>query len=145
MTGTDTITAIDRQNTAEPWRRPNGQFGPNNPGKPKGATGRRGKAEIDRLDQRSGAIWAVIDQRLAEHCVKTALFLLARLLPSERTIDVAADAASIAEALEDSAVSTTEANRLALTVKSLKEAEQVDAMRERLDAIERLLAVQGRV
>lgn len=113
-------------------------------GRPIGAKGKRGKAEIDRLHDRSGAAWAVIDKRLGEGCVKTALFLLSRLLPSERVVDVSPDSGSIGDALSEAALSTTEANRLALTVKSLKEAETVDAMRERLDAIERLLEVQGR-
>ena len=137
-------TAVEKRSISEPWRNPNGTFGANNPGRPVGALGKRGKAEIDRLHQRSEAVWRVIDQRLAENCVKTALFLAARMLPAERVVEVPTDARGIADAIAAGDLTPTESNRLALALRSLSEAENVDALRSRLDEIEKLLAVQGR-
>jgi hypothetical protein len=137
-------TEIDRQ-IAEPWRKPDGKFGPGNPGKPKGARGRAGKAEIDRLRARSEKVWAVIDQRLAENCVKTALFLASRMLPDVRSIELdSVQPEDVAEAIAAGEITVSEAAKLANAVKTLKDAAAVDEMRARLDEIEALLAAKGR-
>lgn len=140
-----TPSTLEQAENSAPARDARGRLLPGHTmGRPVGAKGKRGRAEIERLHERSAAAWSVIDQRLSQGCTKTALFVLSRLLPSERVVDVSADPASIGDALSEAALSTTEANRLALTVKSLKEAETVDAMRERLDAIEALLFAKGK-
>lgn len=136
---------LDPSNTGEPWRNSNGQFGKGNPGKPKGARHRASKAEIERLRERSETMWRLVDQKLAEGCVKTLLFLLTRLLPDARTVELdTTDPGALADAVLDGSLSPGEANKLALSVAKLKEVETVDAMRERLDAIERLLDAKGR-
>ena len=147
ISGIETMSAnteIDRPNT-EPWRRPNGQFGVGNPGKPRGARHRASKAEIERLRSRSERMWALVDQKLEEGCTKTLLFLLARLLPDSRTVDLdTSDPSAMADAVVDGSLSPVEANRISQSLKHLKEIQQVDAIAERLSEIERLLAVQGR-
>ncbi len=133
-----------RQNT-EPWRNADGTFGRGNPGKPKGARHRASKAEIERLRSRSDRMWALVDQKLAEGCTKTLLFLLARILPDARTVELdTADPGALAEAVTDGTMTSTEANRISQSLKHLKEIETVDAIAERLSEIERLLDVKGR-
>lgn len=111
---------LDRPNT-EPWRRRDGTFGPGNPGKPKGARHRASKAEMDRLRSRSERMWALVDRKLDEGCTKTLLFLLARILPDSRTVDLGtSDPAEMAEAVVDGALSPVEANRLSQSLKHLK-------------------------
>lgn len=134
----------DRHN-AEPWRLPDGRFGPGNPGKPKGARGRAGKAEIDRLRARSEKVWQVIDQRLAEGCTKTALFLASRLLPDVRAVEL--DGLSpdeVGEAIADGSLTPSEAVKLSQAIRALKDTVDMDHMRQRLDMIESLLAAKGR-
>lgn len=144
MTGTNTATELDRRNT-EPWRKPDGRFGPGNPGKPVGARHRASKAEIERLRSRSERMWQLVDQKLEEGCTKTLLFLLARLLPDSRTVDLdTSDPGAMADAVVDGSLSPVEANRISQSLKHLKEIEQVDAIALRLSEIEKLLAVQGR-
>lgn len=114
-------------------------------GRPLGSTNRRGKAEIDRLDQRSGAVWAVVDRRLSEGCVKTALFLLSRMLPADRPVEAdTSNPVALADAMAEGLLSPVESNRLAQAARSLAEIEQIDEMRSRLDEIEALLLRQGR-
>lgn len=137
-------TELDRPNT-EPWRRRDGTFGPGNPGKPKGARHRASKAEIERLRSRSERMWALVDQKLSEGCTKTLLFLLARILPDSRTVDLdTSDPAEMAEAVVDGSLSPVEANRISQSLKHLREIEQVDELRGRLDEIEALLLSQRR-
>ena len=76
--------------------------------------------------------------------LKAATFVLARFLPSERVIDVPAEPNGIADALTQGELTPTESNRLALAVKSLKEAAGIDEMRARLDEIEALLIAQNK-
>lgn len=140
-------TELDRPKTDSYARNGDGTFasGPGNPGKPKGATHRASQAEIKRLRDRGPALWALVDQKLAEGDVKVLLFLLARLLPDSRTIDIGtSDPSAMAEAVTDGSLSPVEANRLAQSVRSLKEVEAVEELRQRLDAIEALLEAKGR-
>ena len=137
-------TELDRPNT-EPWRRRDGTFGPGNPGKPRGARHRASKAEIEALRSRSDRMWALVDQKLSEGCTKTLLFLLARILPDSRTVDLdTSDPAAMAGAVVDGSLSPVEANRISQSLKHLREIEQVDAIAARLSEIERLLDAKGR-
>lgn len=134
-------------NSAAPNRDARGRLLPGHRagGRPKGSVNVAGRAEIDRLRQRSAAVWSVIDQRLASGCVKTALWLASRLLPDSRVVEVdSSDPAEVAASVVDGSLTTTEANRLALALKSLREIEQVDAIAARLSEIERLLDAKGR-
>jgi len=137
---------LDQAQNSGPARDARGRLLPGHKmGRPPGSPNRRGKAEIERLDQRSAAVWAVVDQRLSEGCVKTALFLLSRLLPADRAVGAdASNPTALAEAIGDGSLSPVEANRLAQTARSLAEVEQIDEMRSRLDEIEALLLKQGR-
>lgn len=141
----NTTTENLRQD-ADPWRRgSDGRFGPNNRGKPPGTLNKAGKGEIDRLRARSERVWQVIDQRLAEGCVKTALFLLARMLPDQRVVELeSVQPEDVAAAVADGEITIAEAAKLAATVRSLRDVEQMDDMRQRLDSIEALLAAKGR-
>ncbi len=111
-----------------------------NMGRPKNSTNKAGRAEVDRLRARSEAVWAVVDKRLAEGCAKTALFLLSRLLPDCRIVDLESNAPdAVADAVTDGTLTPTEAGKIASAVKLLKDAAGVDEMRTRLDEIESLL------
>ena len=114
-------------------------------GRPRGSGNRAGTREIHRLRARSDAVWAVIDQRLSEGCVKTALFLASRLLPDVRSIELdGIGPEDVGAAIAEGIVTPAEAVKLSQAIKHLKDAETVDALRGRLDAIESLLAAKGR-
>ncbi|GMN12430.1 hypothetical protein [Altererythrobacter sp. MTPC7] len=136
-------TELERTKS-EPWRKPDGTFGPGNPGKPKGARHRFNKAVLDRLGGLTDKAMATLERKLDEGELKAATFVLARFLPSERVVDVAAEPHEIADAIGEGELTVQESNRLAQAVKTLKEAAGVDEMRARLDEIEALLTAQGR-
>lgn len=139
-----TPTEKDRQ-IAEPWRQPDGRFGPGNPGKPRGARGRAGKAEIDRLRARSEKVWQVIDAKLAEGDVKVALFLASRLLPDVRAVELdSISPGDVGEAIAAGEITPAEAQKLATSLRALADVETVDFLRGRLDEIEQILASKGR-
>jgi hypothetical protein len=114
-------------------------------GRPRGSQNRAGTREIHRLRARSDRAWDVIDQKLAEGCVKSALFILQRLLPDSRSIELdGIDPASIGEAIAAGEVTPPEAIRLSQAAKHLADVETVDALRGRLDQIEAILSAKGR-
>ena len=126
-------------------RHANGRFKPGHGiGRPKGARSQFNKAVLDQLGGLTTKAMATLERKLDEGDLKAATFVLARFLPSERVVDVPAGPDSIADALSEGQLTPTESNRLALAVKSLKEAVGIDEMRARLDEIEALLVAQNK-
>lgn len=147
MTGTNTTTLNQAPNSgAGPARDARGRLLPGHTmGRPVGARGKASRGEIERLRSRSERMWQLVDEKLAEGDTKVLLFLLSRILPDARTVELdSTDPATLAEAVTDGTMTSTEANRISQSLKHLREIQQVDAIAERLSEIERLLAVQGR-
>ncbi|MFL0671961.1 MAG: hypothetical protein ACJLS3_11230 [Erythrobacter sp.] len=114
-------------------------------GRPAGSRNRASKVELERLRYRSEAAWRVIDQRLAEGCVKSALWVLSRLTPDARVTEIdVSDPAAVSEAIETGDLTIHEAHKLSATVRALRDTEMMDAMKQRLDTIEALLNSKGR-
>lgn len=137
-------TAETERAKSEPWRNADGTFGRGNPGKPKGASHRFNREVLAQLGNLTSKAVATLETRLEAGDLKAATFVLSRFLPSERVIDVPAEPNGVADMLSEGGLTPTESNRLALAVKSLKEAAGIDEMRARLDEIEALLIAQNK-
>lgn len=132
-------TEIDRPVTDE-HRDRHGRFTRGNPGKPAGAKHRFNKEVLERLGGLTTKAMETLERKLDEGDLKAATFVLARFLPSERTIELGtSDPNGIADAAAEGELTPTEANRLAQAINTLKTAAGVDEMRARLDEIEALL------
>lgn len=139
-----TQTTETERPKSEPWRNADGTFARGNPGKPKGASHRFNREVLAQLGNLTNKALVALERKLEQGDLKAATFVLARFLPSERVIDVPAEPNGIADALSQGELTPTESNRLALAVKSLKEAAGIDEMRARLDEIEALLIAQNK-
>ena len=129
---------LDRAKS-EPWRRPDGTFGPGNPGKPRGSTHKFNREVLNQLGGLTAKAMRTLERKIDEGDLKASLFVLARFLPSERVIDVPAEPNGLADFVAEGGLTPTETNRLAQAIKTLKEASGIDEMRARLDEIEALL------
>lgn len=117
-------------------------------GRPVGAKGKAGSGHLARLHERADAAWAVVDERLSQSCPKTALFILQRLLPAERTVEVPGGTArDWAEALAAGDLTAGEAQRAATALRALADTDELKAIKARLDELETILAarVDGRL
>lgn len=124
-------------------RLPNGRFKPGHGiGRPRGSRSKFNKAVLDRLAGLTDKALCTLEARLDQQDLKAALWVLARFASAERVVDVPTDPQGIADAIQSGDCTPTEANRLALALRSLTEAENVEAMRSRLSEIEAILQQQ---
>jgi hypothetical protein len=137
-----TLSTETERPVSEPWRRKDGTFGPGNPGKPRGATHKFNREVLERLGGLTDKALTTLERKLEEGDLKAATFVISRFSSAERTVDVPVDPAGLAEAIAAGDVTPTEANRLALALRSLTEAENVENMRARLSEIEAILEQQ---
>lgn len=111
-------------------------------GRPKGARSQFNKAVLERLGDLTDKALQTLEARLDQQDLKAALWVLNRFSSAERVVDAPVDPAGLAEAIAAGDLTPTEANRLSLALRSLTEAENVEAMRARLDEIESVLDQQ---
>lgn len=139
-----TTNTVSKRAKTESWRNSDGTFGAGNPGKPKGATHRFNREVLNQLGNLTGKALKALETALDQGDVKAALWTLSRFTPSERIVDVPHGPSAVADMLAEGDLTPSESNRLALAVKSLKEASGIDEMRGRLDEIEALLIKQSK-
>lgn len=132
----------ERPKTDPYARRSDGTFGPNNVGKPKGATHKFNREVLAALGGLTTKALATLERKLEEGDLKAATFVISRFSSAERVVDVSVDPQGIADAIQSGDLTPTEANRLALALRSLTEAENVENMRARLSEIEAILEQQ---
>jgi len=83
----------------------------------------------------------VLKEKLGQHDLKAALYILDRFLPSERSVAVGStDPAAVADALADGLLTPTEAGKAASAIATLANVAEVKELRDRLDEIEALIA-----
>lgn len=137
----------DAQNSAHaPARDATGKLLPGHTmGRPRGSRNRASKAELERLRYRSEAAWRVIDERLAAGDLKAALWILSRLTPDARVVELDSTSPDdVGEAVASGDLTIGEAMKLSAAVRALRDVEQMDQMKARLDQIEALLAAKAR-
>lgn len=126
-------------------RHPDGRFKAGHSiGRPKGARSQFNRAVLERLGGLTDKALVTLEARLDQQDLKAALWVLSRFSSAERTVDVPVDPTGLADAIAEGDCTPTEANRLALALRSLTEASNVEAMRTRLSEIEAILEQQGK-
>lgn len=126
-------------------RHADGRFKPGHSiGRPRGSRSQFNRAVLERLGGLTDKALATLEARLDAQDLKAALWILSRFSSAERVVDVPIDPASLADAIQSGDCTPTEANRLSLVLRSLTEAENVEAMRTRLSEIEAILEKQGK-
>lgn len=143
ISGIETMTIKPVCEAENSVRHADGRFKPGHSiGRPKGARSQFNKAVLERLGGLTGKALATLERKLEEGDLKAATFVISRFSSAERTVDVPVDPAGLAEAIAGGDCTPTEANRLALALRSLTEASNVEAMRNRLSEIEAILDQQ---
>jgi hypothetical protein len=123
-------------------RGPGGKFLPGHRlGRPRGSKNRLNADVLDALGDLSSHALAVLKEKLGQHDLKAALYILDRFLPSERSVAVGStDPAAVADALADGLLTPTEAGKAASAIATLANVAEVKELRDRLDEIEALIA-----
>lgn len=133
-------TETNREIT-EPWRKPNGQFGLNNPGKPKGAVHRINRETLNAVGEMRGEALAVLKQELANGNLRAACYVLDRFLPSERAVPLdSVHPESVVAALAAGDASPVEAARMANAMKTVSDASAVQELAAKVDELEAWIA-----
>lgn len=116
-----------------------GKFGPGNPGRPVGsrnAVSRKAVAEIHNLSE--AALKALKDNvDKGDH--RAVAYVLDRILPAGRIVEIDPSATGISEALTDGSLSVAELKDLATAIGNLKSISEIETMRDEIAELRRLL------
>lgn len=126
--------------TWSPQRGPGGKFLPGQGGRPKGSRNRFAAATMKQItDLKDDAIESLTAQVQAGN-MDTVKFVLERIVGRNRMIELSGDKPTdVSDALINGEISTDEAKAIATVIEKLRRVEDLDAVVERLAALERLL------
>ena len=131
---------MERQNTES--RQSNGRFGGGNPGRPVGARNRTPSKYALTCEEHTGLAFRVLHDRLLDGDLKAALFVLSRVLPSERLIELpSSEPHAWADAMAEGVISPAEAAKAAQALKTINDATIVVDLQARLDELETRLSL----
>lgn len=134
---------LERGDTVDS-RKPNGQFGPGNAGKPKGARNRLNKQLLDALGDLSSQSIMVLRNALNEGNVRTAMYVLDRFLPTERSVEIqSTEPSAWADALANGDLTPGEAAKAAQAMKTLADAAEVREIKTKLEELELMFSALG--
>jgi hypothetical protein len=142
LTGVDNVPEAIRENTT--YHDSKGRFAPGNPGKPKGTLNKAPSRYALQCAEHAPLAFQVLHDRLVAGDLKAALFVLQRVLPSERLIELpSSDPSAWADAMADGLVSPTEAAKAASALNTLASAAEVKDLMARLDELEHRFGLGG--
>lgn len=134
----DNQTAENRSIAA--GRAPDGRFTSGNPGRVPGSRNRVSSATMQELKNLAPTALTVLKNGLARDDVKSAIYVLDRILPTQRTVQLeGSDVSSIVSALVSGEISPDEARLISSSIAKLKDLQDMDALKARLLEIEALL------
>lgn len=114
-----------------------GRFAQGNPGRPHGAKAKASRVTLARIKaMEDGAIQKLWEAVLAKE--KWAVeFVLSKILPASRTVEFeGVTGADIIAALEAGDITPEEAKSITATIRNLKEMDDIDQIRARLEELE---------
>ncbi|MBO7705389.1 MAG: hypothetical protein J6S68_07030 [Acinetobacter sp.] len=121
-------------------RAKDGKFTHGNPGRVPGSRNRVSSATMQELKNLAPSALTVLKNGLERDDVKAATYVLDRILPNQRTVELEnADVVSIINALTNGDVSPDEARLISQSIARLREVEELDRVKDRLAEVERLL------
>jgi len=117
-----------------------GRFAAGNPGKPKGARRKLSQATLHEIVGMKDDAVEGLRQRIAANDMDAIKFVLERIVGRNRMITLDGDQPrDVTNALIEGEISTEEAKAIATVIEKMRCIEDMDALAERLDRVEKLL------
>lgn len=135
------MTANSDEDVNPPIRDERGRFLRGNPGRPPGTRVKLSKRALRQVHDNFDLLIGVLIYKALEGDTDAAKFLLSLGLPKDQPVDLPElSAQSVADAVMSGEVTPTEGRTLATTLAKLREVQDVDELRARLEELERSLA-----
>ncbi|MEB8389381.1 hypothetical protein OO012_19370 [Rhodobacteraceae bacterium KMM 6894] len=135
-----TDSSLENSNSRVMQRDANGRLLPGSGGRPAGSKNLRVNGALTDLRSMSPDAVEVVRTAIANGDVRTATWLLERLLPASRVVELpGSDVQDIINALAAGDISPTEAKTIAHTIAHLKNVSEIDELRAQVDSLGRLL------
>jgi len=136
---------VNNRSIAAPSGRDNkGQFTAGNVGRIPGSKNKVANGALADLRSMTPDAVDVVRKAIKKGDVKTATWLLERVMPAQRVVELdGADVDNVIAALIQGEISPTEAKTIAHSIAHLKNVSEIDDLREKLDALTRLLRGEG--
>lgn len=116
-------------------------FLPGNPGRLPGSKNRISNAALSAVKSMSDDAIVVLRQKLAEGDWQAVLFVLDRVLPKGRSVELeGVSPSSIASQLVNGEITTSEAKDIAITLSKLAEVGEIAEIRTKIEALEKILS-----
>jgi hypothetical protein len=121
---------------------PGGRFLPGHGiGRPKGSRNSINATVLDALGDLTSQALEVLKSRLDQNCVKSAIYIVDRFAPTERSVALGStDPSAVADALADGMLTPSEASKISSTLAAIVVANETTELRARLDEIEAIIA-----
>lgn len=110
-------------------RTTDGRFGAGNPGRPRGSRNKVNRETLDAISNLRGKALQALSEQLDQGNIRAAMWVLDRFTPSERVVE-----------MDDSELTPSEQNKLALAAKQLSEIDHIAAVSERLSELEAIIS-----
>ncbi len=121
---------------------PGGRFLPGHGiGRPRGSRNSINATVLDALGGLTSQALEVLKSRLDQNCVKSAIYIVDRFAPTERSVALGStDPSAVADALVDGMLTPSEASKISSTLAAIVVANETTELRARLDEIEAIIS-----
>lgn len=118
----------------------NGRLLPGSGGRPRGSKNKIANGALANLRNMTPDAVDVVQAAIAKGCVKTATWLLERVLPNQRVVELdGAGVQDVINALVAGDISPTEAKTIAHSIGHLKNISDLEELRAEVDSLTKLL------
>lgn len=132
-------TDNSRSFSETPAKDEKGRFAPGNGGRPKGTRNKITREAIEGIKSLKDVAFVSLAAAVAAGELPAVIYVLDRLLPKGRTIELeGATPEDIVKALTSAEITTIEAKDIANTLAKLKNIDEIETLKERLEELERL-------
>lgn len=119
-------------------RNPDGTFA-RGPGRVRGSKNRVSREALEKVKQLSGQAFEKLEENLERGDMRAVEYILNRVLPAGRALEIDASAEGIRDHLEHGDLSESEARAVASVVEKLHRLERLEILEERLNQLQALL------
>ncbi|WP_146113037.1 hypothetical protein [Paracoccus yeei] len=119
-------------------RNPDGTFA-RGPGRVRGSKNRVSREALEKVKQLSGQAFEKLEENLQRGDMRAVEYILNRVLPAGRALEIDATAEGIRDHLEHGDFSESEARAVASVVEKLHRLERLEILEERLNQLQALL------
>lgn len=124
-------------------RSTDGRFTHGNAGRKPGSKNRQSLQAIKKLREMSDEAFEKLRENVSNGDQRAIEFVLSRILPSGRVLEIEATPAGVVAALEDGVLTGDEARHLTTALSKLAELEDLQSVKEKVEELEALLRNGG--